>query len=424
MSRRLHLRRTPLLVSLAAVAAMVVAAPLEAQDLVLVRANVVDVRDGTVRRDATVVVRDGRIVSVGGTAPRDGSVRTVDLQGMYLMPGLIDAHVHISTFDQARRALDSGVTTVRSMGADNYTDVGLGALAAAGTIESPEVVAAGYHVRPSPAEDFFKNHPDLGHYRAGGIVGTEAVRAMARALVSRDIDFIKVNATERAGLPDTDPRKQLYGVEEMRVLVEEARAAGIQGVAAHAHGDEGGRAAVDAGVRSIEHGTYLSPETLARMAEQGTFLVPTVAIVRDLTIPGGDYESPVLQMRGRHMLPRVQETVGHAHRAGVRIVAATDTGYGPNSVVRLSHEVEELVTIGLSAREALQAATVTAAELLGVADRTGHIAEGMEADLIVTERNPLEDVRALQDVLLVVNDGRVAMTKGDWFAAARASSSW
>ena len=134
MSRRLHLRRTPLRVSLAAVAAMVVAAPLQAQDLVLVRANVVDVRDGTVRRDATVVVRDGRIVSVGGTAPRDGSVRTVDLQGMYLMPGLIDAHVHISTFDQARRALESGVTTVRSMGADNYTDVGLGALAAAGKV--------------------------------------------------------------------------------------------------------------------------------------------------------------------------------------------------------------------------------------------------------------------------------------------------
>jgi imidazolonepropionase-like amidohydrolase len=236
---------------------------------------------------------------------------------------------------------------------------------------------------------------------------------MARAMMARGLDFLKVNATERAGVPTTDPRKQLYSAEELRALVEEAAAGGI-GVMAHAHGDAGGRAAVEAGVRSIEHGTYLSPETLEMMARRGTFLVPTIAIVRDLTVPGGDYDNAFLNVRGRHMLPRVQEMARTAHRLGVRIVAATDTGYGPESTTTLAHELLELVDIGMSPLEALQAATTTAAELLGVSDHTGRIAPGLEADLVVLERNPLQDIGAVQDVLMVVSDGAVVVQRGDW----------
>ena len=410
-----------------AIAALLVApllalhpAPTTAQDVVFVNANVVDVTDGTVRRDVTVVVSDGRISSIGESVP-SGDGTTVDLKGMYLSPGMIDAHVHVESIAQATRALESGVTTVRSMGASNYADVGLRELAAAGRIEAPEVLAAGYHVRPTPAEAFFNNHPAMAMYMGGEMRGPAALRAMAETLLGEDVDFIKVNATERAGLPETDPRKQFYSAEEMRALVETAQRVGGRGVSAHAHGDEGGRAAVEAGVRSIEHGTYLLPPTLQMMADRGTFLVPTMAIVRDLTVPGGDYESPVLQLRGRHMLPRVREMVANAHELGVSVVAATDTGYGPNSVVRLAHELEEFVSIGMTPLEAMRTATVNAAELLGVDDHTGRIAEGLDADLVLTERNPLEDIGALLDVLMVVNDGRIVITKGDWFPVAPVS---
>jgi imidazolonepropionase-like amidohydrolase len=385
-----------------------------AQDLILVNARVVDVTDGTIREGVTVTVKDGRVAGIQDGAPAStGATRVVDMGGMYLAPGLIDAHVHVGTADQARRALESGVTTMRSMGTSHYADIGIRELQRGGYLDAPEYLAAGYHVRPPAAEAFFQDHPELGYLYGSEIRGEEAVRAMTRAVVSRGVDFVKTNATERAGLPNTDPRKQFYSEAELRAIVEEAAAGGV-GVAAHAHGDAGGRAAVLAGVRSIEHGTYLSPETLRLMVERGSYLVPTIAIVRDLTIPGGDYDNAVLNIRGRHMLPRVREMARNAHELGVKIVAATDTGYGPDGTTRLAHELIELVGIGMTPLEALQAATTTAAELLGVEDHTGHIAVGMDADLIVLERNPLEDIGIVQDVLMVVNDGKVIVQRGDW----------
>ena len=438
MTTTKHLRRTPLRmrggdfllprggasVRLAAASALIAAivalmaatpAPLSAQDLVLVNARVVDVTDGSVSEPATVIVEDGRITRIvegeGGDAPPGAT--TVDLMGRYLAPGLMDAHVHVGSAADARRALYMGVTTMRSMGTSHYADVGMRELQAAGHLEAPQYLAAGYHVRPPAAEAFFQDHPELGHMYGEEVRGEEAVRAMTRALVSRGVDFVKTNATERAGLPDTDPRKQFYSEAELRAIVTEAGAAGVP-VAAHAHGDDGARAAVAAGVRSIEHGTYISPETLALMVEKGTFLVPTIAIVRDLTIPGGDYDNAVLNIRGRHMLPRVREMARNAHEIGVKIVAATDTGYGSESTTTLAHELLELVGIGMTPLEALRAATTTAAELFGLTGQVGAILPGLEADLIVLERNPLDDIGVVQDVLMVVSDGKVVVKRGDW----------
>ena len=385
----------------------------QAQDLVLLRAQVVDVVEGRTLPEQTVVVRDGRIVSIGDQDVPSDIERVIDLEGKYLTPGLMDAHVHIGTEAQARRALESGVTTARSMGAGNYADVGLRELIRAGHAVGPEILAAGYHVRPDPAEAFFINHPDMGSLRETGVRGPEALRDMVTHLLDEGVDFVKTNATERAGLPDTDPRKQLYDEAELRAITETAARRDIS-VAAHAHGDAGGRAAVLAGVRSIEHGSYLSPETLEMMASRGTYLVPTIAIVTDLAQPGGDYDVPFLLIRGAHMLPRIRETAAVAHRLGVPIVAATDTGYGPGSVVRLSHELMELQGLGMSPVEALRSATTTAAALFGIDDRTGRLAEGYEADFVVVERNPLEDISVMQDILLVVSDGVVARQVGDW----------
>jgi len=399
----------------AAFLCLALASPVRGQDLVLTHANVVDVNDGSVMEDATLVVSGGRIqsVSAGQAAAPPASATVVNVHGWYVAPGLIDAHVHVGAVSQARRALQYGVTTMRSAGVSHYVDVGMRELQRAGDVDIPEYVAAGYHVRPDPAEGLFEDHPELGRYLQDGIHGPEAIRAMARAMLSRRVDFLKVLATERAGVPTTDPRKQVYSEGELRVLVEEGAREGV-GVMAHAHGDAGARAAVLAGVKSIEHGTYLSRETLALMKERGTYLVPTIAIVRDLTIPGGDYDDAFLNIRGRHMLPRVQEMARMAHEMGVKIVTGTDTGYGPESTTTLAHELMELVDIGMTPLEALQAATTTAADLLGVSDHTGRIAPGLDADLIVLERNPLDDIGVVQDVLMVVSDGKVVARHGDW----------
>lgn len=385
-----------------------------AQPLVFTNANLIDGLSSELIQGATMIVEDGKITRISqsdAALPEDAVV--YDLAGKFIMPGMIDAHVHIRNLASAKTALYSGVTTVRSMGIAHFGDVGMRELAKKGAIESPEFLAAGYHVRWTPDEGFFKDFPEMAPYIEKGIHNAEAVRKMGEALLSRDIDWIKVNATARAGLPYTDPRQPYYGEEELRVLVEVGQKKGIP-VAAHAHGDEGGLAAVKAGVKSIEHGTYLSEETLELMVEKGTYLVPTIAIVTDLQTPGGDYDQPLLEIRGRHMLPRLRETATRAYKMGVKIIASTDTGYDPNSVLRLGQELEELVNIGMSNAEAIWAATANAAEFLEVDDHTGRIAEGLDADLLILELNPLENIKAIHDPLMVVNNGKVVLNRLVW----------
>lgn len=380
-----------------------------AEEIVLTNANVIDGVAPDPLENQAVVVRDGRIVEIVAASAAPASGRRYDLAGKYVLPGLIDAHVHLASSAQARRALLSGITTVRSMGTSNFADVGLRELAERGTIASPEVLASGYHVRPTPAEPLFLDDPSLADLYTG-VHGPDAFRRVAAANLERGVDWIKITSTERAGLPDTDPRKQTMTQEEIVAVVDEATRRGVP-VACHAHGDEGGRAAVDAGVRSIEHGTYLSEHTLRLMKEKGTYLVPTVAVVTDLMTPGGDYDDPVLQVRGRHMLARLMEVVSTARRLGVPIVAATDTGFGPDGTLTLQHEIEALTKCGLSPFEAIQAATTVAAKLLGISERTGRVQNGLEADLIVVDRNPLENILALSDVLLVVNNGEIVLDR-------------
>lgn len=374
----------------------------------IVNSTVVSVRTGQITPNATVVLRDGKIASVGtDVAPAGATV--IDARGRFLVPGLIDAHTHIADFAAARRALESGVTTVRSAGVSNYADAGLRELAGKGAIAGPDVAAAGYHVRPQLAPEAFLTDPSLSHLMAGATT-TDHLRQIVRANLSHGVDWIKTNPTERAGTPDTDPRKQVFTEAEVRAIVEEAATKGVP-VMAHAHGEEGALAAVKAGVKSIEHGTYLSDEALRIMRERGTYLVPTYATVIDLLEPGGDYDDPGLHLRGAHMLPRLRETVQRAHALGVKIATGADTSYGPRSVTRIAHEIAAFSEMGMSPLQALQAATTVAAELLGMEKRTGSIEPGFEADLVVVERNPLENVRTLQDPLLVISNGRIALNR-------------
>ncbi|HET7296515.1 MAG TPA: amidohydrolase family protein [Gemmatimonadales bacterium] len=390
-------------------ALLVQAAPAAPKPLVLTHANVIDVRSGRPLPDATLVLSGGKIERIArGPVPAPAGADVIDLQGRYVLPGLIDAHTHIADRAAARRALESGVTTVRSASTPFFEDVGLRELVRRGVLAGPEVLAAGLFVTPDLGESVLAD-PRLAEL-AGGVNTPDELRALVRINADHGVDVIKTRATERAGLPEQDPRKQVYTEAQLRVIVEAAAAKGLP-VMCHAHGDEGARAAVRAGVRSIEHGTYLSDSTLALMKQRGTYFVPTYSTVVDLTEPGGDYDNPALRIRGQAMLPHIRQAVRRAHEMGVKIVTGGDTEYGPGSTVRIPMEVARFVELGMTPLEAIQSATTVAAELLGIERRTGSLQEGFEADLIVVGENPLADITALQDVQVVISNGRVALNR-------------
>lgn len=360
-------------------------------------------------RDAQVVVQGRIIQQIGKTGdPIPSGATVIDGQGYYLMPGLIDCHTHIDNLAAAQRALHSGVTTYRTAGVSAFQDVALGELSRTGKIAGPDVIAAGTFVTPQLGETI------LGDLRyselIGGVQTDEELRKIVRINIERGAKVIKTRGTERAGLPETDPRKQVYTEHQLRVIVEEAALKGIP-VMVHAHGDEGARAAVLAGARSIEHGTFLSDETLQLMKERGTFLVLTYITLEDLTKPGGDYSNPTLELRGRYMMPIGEKVFRKALSLGVKIATGADNDYAPHSTSRIALECEHYVRMGMTPFQAIQSATTVAADLLMVATTTGRIQSGLEADMILLPGNPLEDIRVLQDVLMVVSNGQIALLR-------------
>ncbi|MDE2881965.1 MAG: amidohydrolase family protein, partial [Acidobacteriota bacterium] len=309
---------------------------------------------------------------------------------------------------QVRRALESGATTLRSASVGSYRDVAIGRMVAAGHLAGPDYLGAGVFVTPNLGEARLASESLYGI--SDDIRSDEDLRMLVRVNAENGVRAVKTRATERAGLPDTDPRKQVFSEAQLRAIVEEATALGIP-VLCHAHGDEGARAAVLAGVASIEHGTFLTRETLQLMAERGTALVPTYTTLVDLDEPGGDYDHPVLTLRADFMVPRMEQTMRMAQELGVRLITGSDTSYGPESVSRIGVEVANFVKVGLSPIEAIRGATLYSAELLGIADETGVIEPGKEADLIVVVEDPLENIAAIQDVVAVVSNGRLAVNR-------------
>lgn len=354
----------------------------------------------------TVLVRNGmieRIISAADDVPAGYLI--VDCEDNFLMPGLIDAHTHLETLEQARRALESGVTTVRTAGVPAFQDVALAALSKSGKIPGPDVVAAGVYVTPD-LEGTLLADPRLAGL-ADGVESDEALRLLVKVNIDRGVSVIKTRGTERAGRPDTDPREQTYSLHQLEVIVDEANRGGLP-VMVHAHGDEGARAAVLAGARSIEHGSYLKLETLKLMQERGTYLVPTYITMAEML---EEELEGALRVRGMYMVPQLEKVIAQAHQLGVKIATGADNYYDAQSVNRISLEVWHLARLGLSPFEALQAATINAAELLMLGGQTGRIEAGFEADMILLPGSPLEDVSALQDVLMVMSNGQIALKR-------------
>ena len=376
--------------------------------LAVINAKLIDGESDRVQSGVTVLISEGKIESVKRNGKVPKGYETIDIAGATLMSGFIDAHTHIRSLASAKRALESGVTTVRSASTPNYQDVNIRELVKSGALSGPDVVAAGVFVTPNLSETVLAD-PRLAGLM-NGVNSEEELRMLVRINADRGVDFIKTRGTERAGLPNTDPRKQTYTQVQLTTIVDEARKHNIP-VMAHAHGDEGGYAAVAAGVRSIEHGTYLSEKTLKLMKQKGTYLVPTFTTVVDLTQPGGDYDNPVLFIRGQHMLSALEKTVKRAYEMKIKIVTGADTGYGPNSVTRVGMEIANFVKLGMKPIDAIRSATIVGAELLQISDRTGTVTVGKEADLVVVPDNPLEEIRSVQDVVLVISNGAIAMNR-------------
>ncbi len=377
-----------------------------AEDYALVNGHLFDGINERLQDNVVVFISDGRIERI--TRERDaetGGYTVVDLEGNVLMPGLIDAHVHLSTLGEAQILLESGVTTVRTAGVSAYQDVALAEIVRSGALPGPDVIAAGVFVTPDLGETLLAD-PRLGAL-ASGVNTDEELRLLVDVNADRGAKVIKTRGTHRAGLPETDPRQQAYTEHQLRVIVEQAASHGIP-VMVHAHGDEGAKAAVLAGAKSIEHGTYLSDETLALMKERGTWLVPTWITMNQL---GQERNNYVLRLRGRHMLPPLNRAIQSAYRLGVPIATGTDARRGMDSVRRVALEAEQFVELGMTNFDALQTATVSSAELLGIGDSTGRIVAGYEADLILIPANPLEHIEALQDVLMVMSNGQLAVKR-------------
>ncbi len=384
-------------------------AQLPQKNYALINVNVFNGVENKILTGSIIYVKGGKIEKLGKSGeaiPKDYEI--VDCQGNYAMPGMMDVHTHIDNMESAKRALLSGVTTFRTAGVSAYQDVSLRELAKSGRIAGPDVVPAGVFVTPSPGETI------LGDPRLGSLIGgantDEELRLLVNVNIDRGAEVIKTRGTERAGLPETDPRQQSYTQHQLKVIIDEAAKRNVP-VMIHAHGDEGARAAVAAGAKSIEHGTFLSEETLQLMKQKGCFLVPTYITLEDLTKPGGDYSGAVLELRGRFMMPMAEKVFKKAHALGVHIATGADNNYTPLSTSRISLECEHFVRMGMTNFEAIQSATTVAAELLGIQNKTGKIQPGFEADLLILPANPLEDIRALQDVLMVMSNGHLALKR-------------
>ena len=369
---------------------------------------------GTTRAD--VIVDDGRITDVGD-APSDPD-RELDVDGQYVVPGLVDAHVHLALdgrpdietlrrepeFAGAYRVaanletlLEAGVTTVRDLGSWGSMAIDAASAVAAGTVDGPRVVAAGKAITMTGGH---------GHWFGREADGPTAVRKAAREQLKRGATTVKCMATggvlttgSRTGAPELTRT-------ELEAAVDVARAAGVP-TAAHAHGVEGIVAAAEAGIDSVEHGTFMDADAATRLSENGTRWVPTAnalyAIVEHGTDAGIPAEAVAKAERARAPFASAFE---HALAADVTIAMGTDAGTPFNAFGDVPTELERLVDHGLSPIATLEAATVNGAELLGLED-VGLVEPGYRADLLVLESNPLEDVTAWQRPVKVISNGRI-----------------
>ncbi|MGZ8626333.1 MAG: amidohydrolase family protein [Actinomycetota bacterium] len=411
-------------------------------DLTFVRAGrLVDVVEGEVRSSWGIRIRGDRIEAVGpddGTTP--AGARLLDLSGLTVLPGLIDCHGHLvgeiesghgyaglvqrtgaqealSGVRNARDTVLAGFTTVRDVGTFRaLVDVALREAIDAGVVLGPRMACAGAFVTcPSGGGDVTGLAPDVDavvprELRFGVASSADEVRDAVRRILHGGADFIKVIATGAVLTEGTVPGAPEFSEAELRAAVEEAALYGTY-VAAHAHGAEGIKRAVRAGVRSIEHGSLMDEESIAMLADTGTYLVADLWLGDWIEERGvADGWSPDVLRKNRETTQAQREGFERCVEAGVRLAFGTDSGAYPHGMN--ARQFAYLVKHGMSPMQAIRSATVVAADLLGWSDRVGAIRPGAFADLVAVAGDPLEDVDVLTDVTVVVKGGEVLKSPG------------
>jgi imidazolonepropionase-like amidohydrolase len=397
---------------------------------VVVRAgHILDVKTGTMLSGQAIVIEGDKIVSVGPAADAKLSpaTQTIDLPNATVLPGLIDAHTHL-TFDpanlgyeglgisyprealigarNARVTLEAGFTTVRNVGAGGYSDVALRDAINAGDVPGPRMLVSG------PAMGITGGHcddnllaPQFHATELGVADGVDAVRHKVRENIKYGADLIKICATGGVMSKGDDPNASQYTREEMKAIVEEAHRLGRK-VAAHAHGAEGVSWASDAGVDSIEHGHLMDDSSIATLKKNGTYIVPTLYLMDWNRENLGKRNAPDYVVRKMQTVSAVgQDTLKKAFAAGVKVAFGTDAAVYPHGLN--AHEFAVYVRLGMSPLQAIQTATIHGADLLGWSSKIGTLEAGKWADLIAVEGNPLKDVTTLQQVKFVMKGGEV-----------------
>jgi imidazolonepropionase-like amidohydrolase len=395
---------------------------------VVVRAgHVLDVKSGKTLSNQAIVIEGDKIVSVGAASSAQTSGATViDLPNATVLPGLIDAHTHLTMnpsfgyqtlgisnprqaligAHNARLTLEAGFTTVRNVGAADFTDVALRDAINAGDVPGPRMLVSG------PALSITGGHCDNNYlpfeYHAtndGVADGIAAVQHKVRENIKYGADLIKVCATGGVLSKGDDPQASQFTLEEMKAIVADAHRLGRK-VAAHAHGAQGILWASEAGVDSIEHGSYIDDAGIAEMKKNGTYLVPTLYL-GDWFLANADkiHIPDFLLMKAKEVMPVARKNVAHAFASGVKVAFGTDAAVYPHGMN--AHEFAVMVKLGLTPLQSIQAATINAADLLGWPDKVGAIEPGKWADIVAVDGDPLQDVTTLERVKFVMKGGDV-----------------
>jgi imidazolonepropionase-like amidohydrolase len=391
-----------------------------------------DVVAGAIVEPGDLLVEGDRITAVAPTSVPDDAVE-VDLGDLTLLPGLMDMEVNLlmggpnhasplvglqddpavktlRAVANARRTLRAGFTTVRNLGLFVQTgglllDVALKKAIDFGWIDGPRVVPAGHAISPTGGHLDPTMFQALGPHvlpltvEEGIANGVDEVRKAVRYQIKHGAQLIKVCASGGV-MSHTGPAgAQQYSNEELAAIVDEAHRAGLR-VAAHAHGDDGIRAAIEAGIDCIEHGSLMTDATMDLMIERGTFLVPTTYLADGMDT---SQAAPELQAKAAEVFPRAKETIRKAVARGARIACGTDAPAIPHG--QNAKELIALVDRGMTPLQAIRAATTVACELIDVDDR-GRLEAGLFADVIAVPGNPLEDITTTEQVAFVMKGGR------------------
>jgi imidazolonepropionase-like amidohydrolase len=395
---------------------------------VLIRAgHLIDVHNGKESADQTIIVTGDKITAIAPTASTAAQTgdKEIDLRTLTVLPGMIDVHTHLtadSDFDpyheltttpikealngvrNARTTLEAGFTTVRNVGASGYADVALRDEINAGHFPGPHMLVSG------PPLGITGGHCDENllpfdyHITADGVAdGIAAVQQKVRQNIKYGADLIKICATGGVLSKGDDPQASQYTLEEMKAIVADAHRLGRK-VAAHAHGAQGILWATEAGVDSIEHGSYIDDASIAEMKKDGTYLVPTLYL-EDWLLQNGHLPE-FYQQKMKDTIAVAKKNIRHAIDSGVKVALGTDSAVYPHGLN--AHEFDVYVNqMGMTPWAALQSGTINAADLLGWSDRTGALEPGKWADIIAVNGDPLKDITTLEHVPFVMKSGVV-----------------